>query len=250
MTDDQSFELTCAIRYDPGLPGDYKPEDRPTEANFFLVDSHFQRLEFSLGFFQWQVNLSYAHLLSELKQAVKDTGRPDMPFKIRVLVSRSGELRIELFEIAARDDLFAGLDPYSDSTLDPVYDVILADEPVVVGPFTSFKTTKRDVYNAARERYLDPASARPQEVVLFNGRGEITEGSLTNIAFKVPKGPTKKWVTPFIGSGCICGVVRHHLLSCGIVEEDTIKRSSVKVGDPVLLFNGVIGVCKGRVVKV
>jgi branched-subunit amino acid aminotransferase/4-amino-4-deoxychorismate lyase len=248
MTDDQQFELTCAIRYDPGLPGDYSKEDRPATANFFLYNSHFQRLKFTMEFFEWNFELDYYQLLGELKQAVLDSGGLDRSYKLRVLVSRQGQLRVESFPVAPRDDLFSGLNPYSQSVLDPVYDVIVAEEPVIVGPFTSFKTTKRDVYNAARQKYIDVDATRPQEVILYNSKGEITEGSLTNCAFKAPS-PSKQWITPFIGCGCICGVVRHHLIATAVVKEEIIKRSSIQVGDPVLLFNGVIGVCRGVVVK-
>lgn len=119
----------------------------------------------------------------------------------------------------------------------------------MVGPFTSFKTTKRDIYNKSRQRILDPIINDPDnkdkntlyEVLLYNTRDEITEGSITNVAFF----RDGQWKTPPLGSGCLCGVVRHHLLTKKLIQEDIILKKSLRDKEPLLLFNGVQGVVHG-----
>ena len=74
------------------------------------------------------------------------------------------------------------------------------------------------------------------------------EGSITNVAViqKDPNG-SKKYVTPRLATGCLCGTMRHYLLRLGLIEEGDIDIGSLTVGNEVLLFNGVMGCIKGTV---
>lgn len=72
------------------------------------------------------------------------------------------------------------------------------------------------------------------------------EGSITNVAIKRKR--DGKWVTPLLSSGCLCGVMRHFLLRRNYIEEDIVLIKDVSIGDEMILFNGVMGVVRGRVV--
>lgn len=238
------FEIICAMRYSP-------PKNKTgeiMEENFFLFKTQWQRFKYTLEFFKWDVDLPRNHLFQELKKTVEELN-PSKPYKMRVAIKHDKSLKVQAFEVPLKTNLFFGLQltPEKFSQSAQTYRVYLDNKNSVVGPFTSFKTTRRSVYSEARERKLndpDDKDPRPKEVVLFNARDEATEGSITNIAFK----RDGRWITPALTSGCLCGVVRHFLISRGVLHQGNIFRHTIRPGEPVLLFNGVIGVCPGTIV--
>lgn len=115
--------------------------------------------------------------------------------------------------------------------------VSLDNEPTPRSPFTSYKTTVRDPYNAARERLKMEQNSSPAEVILYNENGEITEGSLRNVAFW----RDGSWVTPPRRSGGIGGIIRRWMIEQGRVRERVVKTNDLKHGEWVLLSNGVEG---------
>lgn len=143
-----------------------------------------------------------------------------------------------------------------DSTIN--WDVVVSSEPLNASAFTSFKTTSRDHYARARVRMQtainnlrgsEPTSSVSQCEILFSNKsGLLMEGSITNVAViqKDPNG-SKKYVTPRLATGCLCGTMRHYLLRLGLIEEGDIDIGSLTVGNEVLLFNGVMGCIKGTV---
>lgn len=216
------------------------PESIPEEA-FFLLGLHVARLKFTINFFDWDLEAPYDFVLQELRKTVAALD-PSLPYKLRLLISKEGDFTIESHSVAIRPDLFSGLDPWC-TTESPLYTVYVDSESTMISPFTSFKTTKRDHYNAARARSLPGIDPGLEEVLLYNTKDEITEGSITNIAFL----RNDNWVTPFLPSGCLCGVTRHYLIKQEIISEGKILLKDVKDGEHILLFNAIIGVCKGVV---
>ena len=245
---DVAFEILSTIRYEPTLAGTGAlqaardaGEDVP-DACFFLLPAHYQRLQYAIDFFHWDVELPYDHFVGELRAALRVLDQ-SKSYKLRALVSKNGEFTVEATEVAPRKNLFSGLLRTQEAD-DPQYTVYVDSESIMIGPFTSFKTTNRAVYSKSRERSLRADGPELQEVLLYNPRDEITEGSITNIALFRDGG----WKTPPLGVGCLCGVTRNHLLSTKIVQEATIDRKSLQHGEPVLIFNGIIGVCRGTLV--
>lgn len=128
-----------------------------------------------------------------------------------------------------------------------IFDVYLDPESTPPSIFTCTKTTKREMYNSARERAklapLAPSSpGRPvpsEEVLIHNERQHITEGSFTNFAVY----RSRRWVTPSADSGCLPGVMRRWIVEQGRVyeaSEETFNRESLRQDEWLLLFNGVI----------
>lgn len=257
----QSFEISddlnilSTIRFDPNLTR-VSPQsvNEVTQQNFFLFAEHIERLKYTLEFFleakarsigkksrdAFQIDL--ALIYSELIQAIAESGvSVSDPLKIRLLLDLTGTVNVELYQTPSRPNLLDGLDePF---LLDLNYDIYVDTTPVLASPFTSFKTTKRDIYNTARARCL-PGSSPREEVVLVNTLGEVTEGSITNIAIRSVSGD---WVTPKLTCGCLCGVTRLHLLKKGLMKEGTILLDHLKVGQEVLLMNGIMGVSRGTI---
>ena len=69
----------------------------------------------------------------------------------------------------------------------------------------AFKTTKRDAYEAAYELARDRGF---DEAILINERGEVVEGTRTNVWLR----RDGEWLTPPLSSGCLGGVYRAYLL--------------------------------------
>lgn len=230
---DNDFEILSTMRYMPPPKG-----ESLSEGSFYLLKLHHQRIQYTLKFFQFGMNISYDYLFDELKSAVKDLDRTS-DYKLRVLIHRTRQLKIEAYEIPKKADLIGVV-----STPPPKsehFRIFMDKEPTFAGAFTSFKTTQRDHYTAARNRSLHPELQREdgksQEVLLWNERDQITEGSITNIA--VLRGGY--WVTPRLESGALCGVMRAHLLQEGLITEGIVPRDAMSEGDLILLFNAVQG---------
>lgn len=248
--DPSSFEILATIRYDPHLSKAVPQQVSDiTKDNFFLFPEHIERLKFAFRFFEDALaasglehdhtfDINATHIFSQLTTALAEAAATlDQPLKLRLLVSMDGHVRVEIYAAPARANLLDGLDEASSE-----YDVYVDRTPVLASPFTSFKTTQRDVYNQARAKL--PGSAPKEEVVLVNSSGEVMEGSITNIAVRTGGG---EWVTPRLTSGCLCGVVRHFLLLKNHVKEGDVLPDSLKVGQEVLLLNGILGVVRGTI---
>lgn len=253
--DPASFEILSTIRYDPSLTitAPQNIED-VSQQNFFLFPEHVERLKYSLNFFleaasrsspqfsAGSFDIGESYIYGKLVQALQESGISlAHALKIRLLVSLDGTVNVELYETPPRQNLLDGFD--HDYPPERNYDVYVDTTPVLASPFTSFKTTSRKVYSDARSRAL-PGHLPREEVILVNTLGEVTEGSITNIAIRNKSGD---WVTPQLTSGCLCGVTRYFLLKKNLVKESSIRLDNLKVGQEVLLLNAILGVVRGTI---
>lgn len=287
-TENPGFEILSTIRYDPRIT-----LHQPTSVanistkNFFLFPEHCSRLQYTLKFFalQYKHELDFdvdaEFLANQLKRAIELSGRPvSSPYKMRLLMTLDGNVRVEVHETADTDNLFralqvaesqyhnvdvdteAGFDfspPLTDlvssiyqspqpwDETSDVWDVYIDTQPTYISPFTSFKTTNRQHYTDARNRRLPGVRPGREEVLVYNHQNDVMEGSITN--FAVRRKSDGKWITPQLSSGCLCGVMRHFLLRKNFMEEEVITLGSLTLGTEVMLFNGVMGVVKGIICR-
>jgi 4-amino-4-deoxychorismate lyase len=73
-------------------------------------------------------------------------------------------------------------------------------------PLIHHKTTRRELYDAARKEF---ATTEADEVILLNEKGEIAEGTITNIFVDDGVG---RFLTPPLSSGCLAGILRTSLI--------------------------------------
>lgn len=244
----KQFEILSTIRYmgrqsqlfdlqlKSAEPGNIQDDQ------FLLLQHHLDRLNHTLRFFQWKFQVTYDYLFQQLAETLKVSDLDlSNDYKMRVLVSKTGELRVEAHPVSG--DLCLTIES---AKLQKPFDVYVDDEAIIVGPFTSFKTTFREHYTRARNKCLQPASiyGGGQEVLVTNTRGEITEGSITNVAVEIDG----KWVTPPLDSGALCGVMRKYLLDQGIIEEGPVKPVQLQPNTPLLLFNAIMGLREGKLI--
>ncbi|KAK9466759.1 aminotransferase class IV-domain-containing protein [Lipomyces arxii] len=254
-----NFCVVSAIRYDPSLLftsaeidtvkfSESKAALDPTP--FFLFPRHVERLNLAHRYF-WPESayggdvVSSESLANALYTAV---GAPDKCWRLRTLVSEDGTIKVEANEVVPRGDLYSGLK--SDTTPETSWAVYVDSEPTPQTSITMFKTSNRDPYTAARQRVLPPnfPISSLTEVLLFNEKNQITEGSLTNVVFW----RNSEWVTPSSGDiGGLRGAVKAELLARGIVRElkqdEAVLKDSIQEGEKVLLLNGIQGVAAGYI---
>ncbi|MGI9175220.1 MAG: aminotransferase class IV, partial [Rhodothermales bacterium] len=108
--------------------------------------------------------------------------------------------------------------------------------------FFRHKTTRREAYNHA---YRQAQEAGCDEALLLNERGEVTEGSRTNLFIQA--GPVL--YTPPLTSGLLGGVYRRHLLKTRTdVQERVLYPDDLRTADALYLCNAVSGLVQAELV--
>lgn len=180
---------------------------------FVFLDEHLDRLRKSAEYFGFDVDLT-----SVRKQLIKTSSKwPSAPLRVRLLVSRGGQVRIE-------------------TSVPPItahFRVALANAPVdQTNIFLYHKTTHRTVYDQAK-------AARPDldDVLLWNSRGEVTESTMANVIVE----KSGELLTPPISCGLLPGVMRARLLAEGRIREAIITKEGLSAADSIWLVNSVRG---------
>ncbi|KAK2466732.1 hypothetical protein APHAL10511_000990 [Amanita phalloides] len=244
------YQLTTSIRYDRN----------DADAPFLLLDYHYLRLLDAADRHAWEdakAALNYDSLKSACEKAAQAAEARDErvdQFKIRVLLTERGVLTATAspaYHLPTDPFIAARFNP--DSGTDPPWGLIssvrIDTQPTPTSIFTSTKTTRREHYDAARSRanlLPLPQATTPDDVLLYNSEGEITESSVSNVALY----RDGKWLTPPLSTGCLKGVIRRWLLEHGLVEEaekGVLMKDSIQVGDWILLSNAVSGCRLGRI---
>ena len=141
----------------------------------------------------------------------------DLSHRIRLLVARDGTFEVQHFPM--------------DSDLTGIYRVRLAEEPVdSQDTFLFHKTTHRPAYEKAKA-----ACPGCDEVILWNERGEVTEGCIANVVIR----KNGRLITPPVECGLLAGVFREHLLKNGEIEEGIVTVDELRAADEVFLVNSV-----------
>jgi len=183
------------------------------ESGIFLLNEHLQRLGKSAAYFD--VPLDIYGIQDELDRHV--AGFNGTPHRIRLLVSRDGTFDLETFPQI--------------SSGSGVMRVKLAREPIdSQDVFLFHKTTYRAVYEKAKETLPDC-----DDVILWNERGEVTEGCIANLVIR----KDGKLVTPPLDCGLLGGTFREYLLKSGEIEEGIITAGDLRSADEVFLVNSV-----------
>ncbi len=193
------------------------------DAGYALLDRHMARLRDSAEYF------NYTFSAERLREVLLSFGaglRP-VPHKVRLLVDRRGEAEMHAEELAA-DEMTLPLR------------VRIATAPVDRSDrFLYHKTTCRRVYEAALA-----ACPGADDVILFNGEGEVTESARANIAVEVDG----ELLTPAARCGLLHGTFRAHLLEAGVLRESVVTVGQLKQSRRIFLLNSVRGLMPARLV--
>lgn len=194
------------------------------ENGFYLLDLHLDRLNSSARYFQIPLDLG------EVRRAVfklREEFRDDKIYKIRLLLDLEGRIRIDYEELnEVRTPVKVKL---SNKRVDP--------EDI----FLYHKTTNRSLYDGERRKALAEGFF---EVIFLNKKGELTEGSISNIF--IEKGGIL--YTPPLSSGLLPGVLREHLIQSGRAEEKVLYPRDLLEADKVYIGNSVRGIMEAEFV--
>jgi 4-amino-4-deoxychorismate lyase len=118
--------------------------------------------------------------------------------------------------------------------------VTLSEERLQSGEaLLGHKTSQRAIYDAAR-------AAMPKgsdEVLLLNERGEVCEGSITNVFVTYEDGSV---VTPPLSCGLLPGILREQLLEDGSVREGLVTPDALKAARALHVGNSLRGLIKAE----
>jgi para-aminobenzoate synthetase/4-amino-4-deoxychorismate lyase len=187
-----------------------------------LLDLHLRRLLASAGHFGGRVEGEA--IVTALRERTSGLSGPT---RVRLLVDLDGRIEVQT----------APLPVASDAPLR----VARAKAPVdETSPWLFHKTTRREVYESA-------AAAHPglDDVILWNRRGEATEGTKHNLVVDLADG----LVTPPVSCGLLAGTFRARLLENGEVREAVVPIAALATARALFLVNSVAGWRKAVLVE-
>jgi para-aminobenzoate synthetase/4-amino-4-deoxychorismate lyase len=121
---------------------------------------------------------------------------------------------------------------------------ILADDRMDSGdPLLRHKTTRRAIYDKPREEAQKFHGA--DEVIFRNERGELTEGSFTNLFIE----KNGELLTPALVCGLLPGTLREQLLQRGEAREAILTLRDLEAADKIFLGNSVRGLVRAERVE-
>jgi para-aminobenzoate synthetase/4-amino-4-deoxychorismate lyase len=185
------------------------------------VERHLARMADSADWTGFRFDRSV--VLDAVARAV--SGRLD-PARIRILVSRDGQVDVESEALPPLDGR-------------PVR-LALDDDPVDAdSPWLQHKTTRRDVYLTRALRHPEA-----DDVVLVNQHGELTETTTANLALRIGG----SWWTPPTTSGCLPGIERARLLEQGSLHERVLPVAELQDAEEIAVLSSLRGWRSARLV--
>ncbi|MBL8578270.1 MAG: aminotransferase class IV family protein [Mesorhizobium sp.] len=204
------FDLIETLRWQPG-------------DGFVRLDRHLQRLYSSAA------ALGFAADPDSIGAALGKC-RGDATLRVRLALSRDGaaEATTTPFEPLVKDAVWALR--IAQARLDST-DLLLRH-----------KTTRRHIYDAARAEF---PREQADEVLLLNERGEISEGTITNLFINVGD---PVLVTPPLTSGLLAGVLRGSMLDAGAAREAALTEADLRSAQAIFVGNSLRGLIRAKLV--
>jgi para-aminobenzoate synthetase / 4-amino-4-deoxychorismate lyase len=229
---EEEFQLLETILWHPDL-------------GFWLLERHLSRLADSAEY--WGFPCRRESLVEELERLVQEeTGvKAGRCLRIRLLLYKDGTI-----SVVARDCAMPVMPEIAlASPGGRRMRVALATEPVAAeDPFLRHKTTRRKMYEDRRNK---AEGAGCFEALLINQRGELTEGTFTNLF--VLKG--RELLTPPLTCGLLNGVLRQAMLvgelplPAGMtIRETVLYRADLDSAEAIYVGNSIRGLLEVELV--
>jgi para-aminobenzoate synthetase / 4-amino-4-deoxychorismate lyase len=180
----------------------------------FLLDYHLKRLKSAADYFLFKYDESK---IATAIQNVTARFTKNKKYKVRLVLSKWGNLKIEIDEI--------------NKTINEAKVLLSKINRCDEEKFLYHKTTYRpwdEQFKIATQKGFD-------EVLFINRNDELLEGAVTNLLIK----KDGKQFTPPIGLGILNGCYRQYLLDNKICSEKVLRVDDLKNADKIILCNSV-----------
>ena len=210
---DAPFELIETIRWERGL-------------GFHLLERHLVRLQSSAAHFGYPYDRGkvLGALSAEVEKLDADV------HMVRLLLSEDGTITVtsSTIELPSRDTVWRFA--ISDSRVDEK------------DPLFFHKTTRRQFYDREMER--QKAATGCDEVVFLNKKGELTEGTRTNLFLELDG----RLFTPALTCGLLPGTLREELIDLprAAASEAVLTLADLARADRIYLGNSVRGLIRAE----
>lgn len=204
------FELIETMRWEPG-------------AGFLRFERHLARLYASARALGFQYDPQ--RIGETLRNAV---AAPDTALRARLVLSPDGDVQ-------------ASTQPYEALPAHKVWQLRVARTRLDSGdPLIRHKTSRRATYLKARAEFQ---VHQADEVILLNERGEVCEGTITNLFVEGDDGVL---LTPALASGLLPGVLRGELLDEGRASEAVLSADDLTDGRRLFVGNSLRGLIPAK----
>ncbi|MEP3476444.1 MAG: aminodeoxychorismate synthase component I [Hyphomicrobiales bacterium] len=203
-----------------------------------LLEEHLNRLEKSAAYFLYPYDKEkILSLIDFITQQASAYLSKQSLLRLRLLLHKNGNITITPTEIEAIDE-------------ETIWTIALSKEEMQSkNLFLYHKTTNRafydDVRTAVQSQAQKDGSVKIDEVIFQNEKGELTEGSFTNIFVKI-NGELK---TPAVESGLLPGTLRQSLIEQGKATEEILTIKDVLSAEEIYVGNSVRGLIKAKLIS-
>ena len=213
---DAPFSLIETIRYERGK-------------GLHLLERHLARLQSSATYFGYP--FSRERTLAALDE---EAARVEAPVAlVRLLLAEEGAITVTSTPIEL-------------PTKDTVWRFVISDQRLdEKDPFFYHKTTRRQFFDREMER--QKALTGCDEVVFLNKKGELTEGTRTNLFIEIDG----RLFTPALTCGLLPGTLREELLDLprAAASEAVLTPQDLLTADRIYLGNSVRGLVRSELLE-
>jgi para-aminobenzoate synthetase/4-amino-4-deoxychorismate lyase len=211
----KDFSLIETMRWDPGRG------EQEVIKGYFLLERHLQRLSCSAHYFAFYLDLEKVR--RELSEFAKSLYSKRKFYRIRMLLGRDGSIDISTSVLSTQEK--------------PVCFDLSLKTVDSQDPFLYHKTTYRPLYT---EEYQRAKTCGLFDCVFVNERGELTEGTISNLFLDIDG----ELVTPPVSSGLLNGTFRQDLVEQGNAGEQVLYPDDLKKARAIYLGNSVRGLLR------
>ncbi|MEP9389769.1 aminotransferase class IV family protein [Mesorhizobium sp. KR9-304] len=203
------FELIETLRWQP-------------QEGFVRLDRHLARLYASAH------ALGFVADPEAIGEALRECRGERVPLRVRLTLAQDGEAK-------ATTAPFEPLAVGAVWTLRIAKTRLDADDPLI-----RHKTTRRATYEAARAEF---SREEADEVLLLNQRGEVCEGTITNVFVDAGE---PVLVTPALQCGLLPGVLRGEMIEQGKAREAVLTEADLRAVQTIFVGNSLRGLIRAK----
>jgi 4-amino-4-deoxychorismate lyase len=206
-------------------------------AGFDLIET--MRWEPGTGFVRFERHLARLYASARELGFAYDPQRIGEALKAAI-AEAAKSLRTRLV-LSADGDVHASTQPFEPLPPNKMWTLRIAHNRVdSTNALLRYKTSRREVFMKARSDYQ---VHQADEVILLNERGEVCEGTITNIFLDTGNGAL---VTPALASGLLPGVLRDELLDTGRAREAVLGPADLADAKALFVGNSLRGLIPAR----